>query len=299
MPDQPPSGSDSNGYTSLELLREVVLTGIAVVIPAVISIYLLILAVSFLSDLLSPLSVLFPGDPAWTDHVIAVGVLGVTILLVGFFAHFRTGERAVGYFDAAIERIPGIGAIYRSFRRMSDIMLSGDADHFRGVKLVPFPDESSYVIGFETSITPERITSATGVDSMRTLFVPMGPNPFMGGFVMHVAADRLVDVDLSVEEGIRATVTSGVVISDEDSDGTFEGPTWEWSDIEAVPKLAHIRDVSIARLEELDTDRVERKRLKELEEEIKSLNVEELENRLVGDQTDPDLGDDVQSGEEV
>ncbi|MFB6305090.1 MAG: hypothetical protein ABEH47_07980, partial [Haloferacaceae archaeon] len=43
-----------------------------------------------------------------------------------------------------------------------------------------------------------------------TLFLPLAPNPVMGGYVLHVEADRVVDVDLTVEEGVQSIVTSGV-----------------------------------------------------------------------------------------
>jgi hypothetical protein len=61
---------------------------------------------------------------------------------------------------------------------------------------------------------------------MVTLFMPMAPNPVMGGFVIHVSRDRVVDVDLTVEEGIRSIVTSGVAIGDED-DPELRGLTAE------------------------------------------------------------------------
>ncbi len=45
---------------------------------------------------------------------------------------------------------------------------------------------------------------------MMTLFMPMAPNPVMGGFVIHVDRERVFDIDISVEEGIQSIVTSGV-----------------------------------------------------------------------------------------
>jgi uncharacterized membrane protein len=49
---------------------------------------------------------------------------------------------------------------------------------------------------------------------MVSVFMPMAPNPFMGGFVLHVAADRVHDVDMSVEEGIQAVVSSGIAVDE-------------------------------------------------------------------------------------
>jgi uncharacterized membrane protein len=49
---------------------------------------------------------------------------------------------------------------------------------------------------------------------MRTLFMPMAPNPVMGGHVVFVPDRRIVDVELTVDEGIRALVTSGVALEE-------------------------------------------------------------------------------------
>jgi hypothetical protein len=54
---------------------------------------------------------------------------------------------------------------------------------------------------------------------MVTLFMPMAPNPVMGGFVIHVDRDRVVDIDITVEEGIQSIVTSGVAMGGEPERG--------------------------------------------------------------------------------
>jgi len=45
---------------------------------------------------------------------------------------------------------------------------------------------------------------------MVTLFMPMAPNPVMGGHAVHVPTSRVHDVDMTVEEGVHSIVTSGV-----------------------------------------------------------------------------------------
>lgn len=47
---------------------------------------------------------------------------------------------------------------------------------------------------------------------MQTLFVPLAPNPVMGGFLTHLPDERVHDVDLTVEEGVQSIVTSGAAI---------------------------------------------------------------------------------------
>jgi uncharacterized membrane protein len=40
----------------------------------------------------------------------------------------------------------------------------------------------------------------------------------MGGFLAHIPADRIYDVDMTVEEGVRSIITSGVAVEAETDD---------------------------------------------------------------------------------
>ncbi|MCO8256171.1 DUF502 domain-containing protein [Haladaptatus sp. AB618] len=141
---------------------------------------------------------------------IAVLVIVSMIMMVGFVAHSPVGERAIDNFDYAISQIPGLGTVYRSFRRMGDAMVESDEDHFRDVKLLEFPTDDTYTFAFVTAETPDEVRKATGEEKMTTVFLPMAPNPVMGGFVVNVPNDDLLDVDIPLEVAFRALVTSGV-----------------------------------------------------------------------------------------
>jgi len=78
------------------------------------------------------------------------------------------------------------------------------------VKLLELLSEETYVIAFQTNPSPDPVTEATDEDDMMTLFVPMAPNPVTGGFLVYVPTDRVVDVDLSVDQAVQAILTSGI-----------------------------------------------------------------------------------------
>ncbi|MDZ5813402.1 DUF502 domain-containing protein, partial [Halorubrum sp. AD140] len=84
------------------------------------------------------------------------------------------------------------------------------------VVLVEFPREGLYSVAFQTSRPPEMIEQATEEDEMITVFLPMGPNPFMGGFVLHMSEDEVYRLDLSVEEGVSSIVSFGVAVEIDD-----------------------------------------------------------------------------------
>jgi uncharacterized membrane protein len=49
---------------------------------------------------------------------------------------------------------------------------------------------------------------------MQTVFVPMAPNPVMGGHLLNLPRERIHDVDLSVEAGMQAVMTTGLAIDE-------------------------------------------------------------------------------------
>jgi uncharacterized membrane protein len=217
-----------------DLLRQAFVSGLAVVVPMLVTIIVLAVAGRAVYDYLNlfarylpplprievlPGVVLVPSD-LLVELSIPVLLLGI-ILVVGLVVNSsRYGERAVDWFDYVIASIPGVGSVYDSFRQMSDVMLESDTQNFREVKLVEFPHEDAYTLGFVTTETPEPLRVPTGHEEMLTLFLPLAPNPVMGGHLVHVPAEKVMDVDLSVEEGLRAVVTSGVAVPDGTADDT-------------------------------------------------------------------------------
>jgi uncharacterized membrane protein len=266
------------GKGAYETALEVLLTGFTILIPIVVTIYLINMTVDLLTDALSPVIALLQ----WFDvigwfarsefgvllvelgvysnvidfftELVTVIVLLSVVVVVGTVGHNRYGEMIIDYVDLAITSIPGVGTVYGSFRRMSDAMLDNDADDFKEVKLVQCLGDDLYVIGFETGSSPTSVEAATGGEEMVTMFLPMAPNPVTGGFLTHVPRSRIYDVDMSVEEGIRSILTSGVA-SGEDVDGANR-PSMD--DLGAVADVDTIR--SAVTPEEPRTDEPDRRR---------------------------------------
>jgi uncharacterized membrane protein len=224
------SEAEPGALTVSDTVRESLITGVAVVVPVLVTTFVFAVLFNTLYRYLALVSGLVPVS---TQVVIVPGLLAlrgetllelaipVAVLAAVFWVGFvvnrsRRGERAVDYFDSAVTRIPGFGSIYESFRQMSDVVLSSDTESFREVKLVEFPHEGSYTLGFVTTETPDALADPTPHDEMVTMFLPMAPNPVMGGHLVHLPAERVMDVDLTVEEGVQTIVTSGVAIAESD-----------------------------------------------------------------------------------
>ncbi|GAA0644010.1 DUF502 domain-containing protein [Salarchaeum japonicum] len=221
----PPDRVQEAGENAYAKVREAALTGVAVIIPLLITIYVLTAAIGVFEDMLRPVrEAMLQADVAPFASTLLIELTAVVLLVavifaVGFTASFSYGQKAIAYFDKLVERVPGIGAVYKSFRQMSDVMLESDANNFQEVKLVEYPHEGTYTLGFETTRTPKPLRNAASDDTLRTLFLPLAPNPVMGGFLAHIPEERIMDVDMTVEEGMRAVVTTGVAVAGDDTEG--------------------------------------------------------------------------------
>ena len=205
----------------VEYLRRSLVTGTAIVLPVLVTGFVFYLIVDLLSGLLDPLAVpiqMSRGDDSpVASQLITVVILFGTIFMVGAFTESRVGgNRLKEGLDTNMARIPGIRSIYGPLDQISTMLLEGDTNNFKDVVLVEFPKEGSYSIAFQTSHPPDMIERATEEEDMLTVFMPMGPNPFMGGFILHLAEDEVYELDLSVEEGISSIISFGVAMEIDD-----------------------------------------------------------------------------------
>ncbi len=238
--DRPTETVREAGQSMYQTVIDIVLTGLTIIFPIIVTVYVIKVGLNMLGNALSPLVSLltYLGVIGWIKHqgvylflskiptinavytflssIIAFLLLVVVVLVFGAVAHLRYGNRVIDFFDFVVGAIPGIGTVYQSFRRMGDAMLQSDIENFRSVKLVEFPHEGSYVIGFETARPPKSIRETVGSDDMVTMFVPLAPNPVMGGFLTHMPTDQVHDLDMSVEEGVRSIITSGIATQETD-----------------------------------------------------------------------------------
>jgi uncharacterized membrane protein len=232
------------GESLYDGLLSVAVTGVAIIVPLVVTVWVLATIVEFIVGAFAPIvavlqwtgvvkflrslwlagffaelgiyGAVFEYVPEFVALVILVG----SIVGVGALAHVRYGERIVVAVDSALADVPGIGTVYKSFRRVGDAMLGSEAENFEDVKVVEYPREGSYILGFETADSPAAIEGAVGEDDLVAMFLPFAPNPVMGGYLAHIPEDRVYDVDMTVEEGIRTIITSGIASGEEDGETT-------------------------------------------------------------------------------
>lgn len=220
----------SRRQTLRERLRQSLYTGLAIIVPLLVTLLVVSFVWGFIFGTLQPVTTtawdllgVTGAVPEIVLEILTLLSLVAIIALIGFIGNsFSGADQLQDQFDQTIAKIPGIGSVYRIFDEMRTVVLDTNASSFREVKLVEFPSDGAFAIGFITAETPEIIEDETGHEEMLTLYVPLAPNPLMGGYVMHVSAERCVDIDMSVEEGVKTIISSGVAVGQEGSDAPDE-----------------------------------------------------------------------------
>lgn len=214
------------------LIRTYFITGIFVLLPLVASAYLLWTAFSAADNALGR----FASFILRQDEVIpgAGAVLTVLlVLLVGMFAANVVGRRIIHFFEETLfTRIPLIGSIYSAIKQLIDAFRLDTRKGFQQVVMLEWPRDGVYSLGFITNDAPALLSAETDEDVI-TLFIPTVPNVTTGFFVV-VPRSSVQVLDVSVEDGFKMMISSGVWLPDA-KDGAVRKNNEEPPPVQNVP----------------------------------------------------------------
>ena len=192
-------------------LRNWLLTGLLVVVPGVITAWVLTWFVGMLDLTLAILPEAWQPDRLLGLHVPGFGaLLTLSILLVvGALASNFAGRKLVQWGDALVSRIPVVRSIYSSVKQVSDTLFSESGNAFRTAVLVQWPREGVWTVAFVTG-SPSGEVAAYLRDEYVSVYVPTTPNPTGGYFVLMRKSD-CVELDMSIDAALKYIVSMGVV----------------------------------------------------------------------------------------
>ena len=203
--------------------RDYFLTGLVVLLPAIVTLALLkwlFGTVASLTDMLlffTPDSLTHSdggrGPMFWYWRVAAFVLAIVLVALVGLLARYYLGKRLIEWFDATMLRVPLLNKIYGSIKQVNEALTIGKKTSFQTVVLVEFPREGAYAVGFVTSEQDEQVFCKSK-EKLIGVYVPTTPIP-TSGFRILVPESKVTKLDMSVAEGIKYIVSFGSVTPDD------------------------------------------------------------------------------------
>lgn len=196
------------------------LTGLAVVLPAVISLAIvrwLFGTVSNVTDLLLffvPRHVTHQrdgqGDMYWYWSLAALVFAVLLVSLVGRGARFYIGRKLIRLVDNLLSGVPLLNKIYVTVKQVNDAFSTSKKSAFKQVVLFEYPRRGIYSVAFITCDQHPEASAKLG-KKMIGVFVPTTPNP-TSGFLLVVPESELIPLEMSVAEGIKYIISLGAII---------------------------------------------------------------------------------------
>ena len=201
-------------------LRNNFITGIAVILPVIGTIFILRFIVIKTNNLvLNPALDFFRSYLPFTIGVVYLkylikGLILVAILLliavIGLATKNIIIRRFFSFWERILYRIPMVSKIYKAIRQISHVFLVRDKSLLQRVVLLEYPRRGVYSIGFVTLERYHQIESKVSKEIIN-VFVPTAPNP-TSGVLLLAPREELIDLDMSIEEGLKLVISGGGVV---------------------------------------------------------------------------------------
>ena len=193
------------GISIIARLRNYFITGIVVLIPIGVTLYLTKFFISISSNLIpsriNPNTYL-PFDIPGLEIVLAI----IFITLVGGLSLSFIGKKFLQLVNDLFKRIPILRTIYSAIGQMTET-LAPKKGQKKSVVLVEYPRKGSWAVGFATKKNEGEISKKTN-SNLINVFVPTTPNP-TSGFLLMFPKDEIIYLDMSFEEASKFIVSAG------------------------------------------------------------------------------------------
>jgi len=210
-------------------LRIYFLRGLAVLLPTVLTIWIFVEGYRFIqkklgSHLKDGLDWLIPtitsnkfvynlDDYWWSVALSAASFLIVVLIIciVGALLASVVGRSLWKMVENFIMNTPFLRRVYPYIKQITDFLLTQEEQKkmFSRVVAVEYPRKGIWSVGFVTGSGIEKV-----VDNVRkeilTVLIPTSPTPFTG-FVIMVPKKQTIELDMTIEEALRFTVSAGVI----------------------------------------------------------------------------------------
>jgi len=186
-------------------LRNYFITGVVVLVPIGITLYLTKFFIAISSKLIpeginpnSYLPFLIPG----LEIFLAI----IFITLIGYLSLSFIGKKVLQLFNDLLKKIPILRTIYSAIGQMAETF-APQKENKKSVVLIEYPRKGSWAVGFATKDNKGEISKKTN-QNLVNVFVPTTPNPTSGFLIMFPKED-LVYLDMSFEEASKFIVSAG------------------------------------------------------------------------------------------
>jgi uncharacterized membrane protein len=200
-------------------MKRYLIAGLLIWVPLGVTVMVIKLLVGMMDKTLVYLPDEYQPDVLLGFHVPGMGVLLAVVIVLGtgIIVANLFGRTLVQFWESFLAQIPLVRTIYTSVKQILETVLSS-THSFRKVLLVEYPRKGLWTLAFQSSTTQGEAQTKTGVEVVN-IFIPTTPNPTSGFFIM-VPRKDVVELDMTVDDGLKMIISAGVMVPGWNPDGT-------------------------------------------------------------------------------
>lgn len=198
----------------LQRVRNNFLTGLVVVAPIILTLYVIYLIVTFIDTRV------IPWVPAAYNPATYLGQdipgFGVIIFVlvtttVGMMTKGLFGRQLVRFGEGIVDRTPIVRSIYNAVKQIVETIFSQSQSSFQNACLIEYPRRGIWAVAFVSTDARGELPAKMGQSDALSVFLPTTPNP-TSGFLLFLPREDVVLLDMSVEDAAKLVISAGLVV---------------------------------------------------------------------------------------
>ena len=203
-------------------LRASFLTGLVVVLPIGLTIYLVWSVIGWLDGWILPLIPSYYQPDALIrrfvgpDYEFPLRGVGVLVFLfftiiIGWAAKGLIGRSVIRRGEKMVDRMPVVRSVYGAIKQVAETFFSKKDKSFDQVVLVEFPRAGSWGLGFVSTRPKGDLADKLALMGPELSAVFVGLTPFTSGMLLFVPTKDLIILDMGVDDAAKLIVSGGLV----------------------------------------------------------------------------------------
>ncbi len=219
-PQQPPHPVPRRRL--LSNLRNSFLTGLVVIAPVGLTVWLIWTVVGWVDSFVLP----FVPDPYKPETLFKdllgedtrVNIRGIGVVfflvftvLIGWIAKGLIGRSLIDWAEGLIDRMPIVRTIYNALKQIAETVFAQTETNFDKACLIQYPREGLWAVAFVSTHAKGEVSRRVPRDNrVISVFLPTTPNP-TSGFLLFVPEADIIYLDMSVEDAAKLVISAGLV----------------------------------------------------------------------------------------
>lgn len=195
-------------------VRASFLTGLVVIAPIGLTIWLIWTVVGWIDGWVLPLV------PArfLPEQYIGINLRGVGVIfflvftvIIGWLAKGLIGRSLIRWAESLVDRLPLVRSVYGGVKQIAETVFAQTDSNFDKACLIQYPRPGVWALAFiSTKAKGEIARKIPGTEETIAVFMPTTPNP-TSGFLMFLPRSEVIELDLSIEDAAKLIISAGLV----------------------------------------------------------------------------------------